>query len=383
MYEKTNTGAIKKYYAGFGRTVAVRDVPTGTGTGTLSYILPDHLGSASVVTSDAGAVISEMTYWPYGATRSGGITQTDKRYTGQQEEPGDAALGLYNYKARFYSTTLGRFLSSDPTNDGLNRYSYAANNPLRYVDPSGLTAVVGCGTGHQCETGNPEHLNRYRNAIQQEWREEGRYPGSDQAFLDWIFDRWFLPAMAERGYNGQQSADVFGLVFVDTGGLWQNGVDIIRDRNNLPEIDEFLEAHRRFGFRGADTWIGYSQGAAVAWGAVLRMWNDFGPLTTPLPRGIVLIQPPIGRTHGPDGLVNLISVVVVNGPNAGQRRGPDIPYLKDAYIDGATLLVTRECMGANSNHCAHPSVQALAVHIAHIPPPYPISVPPGVETEYP
>lgn len=38
--------------------------------------------------------------------RAGGVAQTDKLYTRQQIEPGDAALGLYNYKARFYSTVL-------------------------------------------------------------------------------------------------------------------------------------------------------------------------------------------------------------------------------------------------------------------------------------
>ncbi len=123
-------------------------MPTGSGNGTLTYILPDHLGSASVITSDAGAVISEMAYWPYGATRSGGITQTDKRYTGQQEEPGDAALGLYNYKARFYSTTLGRFVSADPVQGssagGMNRFSYALNNPLVYRDPTGMKPCKGC-----------------------------------------------------------------------------------------------------------------------------------------------------------------------------------------------------------------------------------------------
>jgi len=46
--------------------------------------------------------------------RSGGITVTDKLFTGLQDEPGDSALGLYNYKARFYSTTFGRFVSADP-----------------------------------------------------------------------------------------------------------------------------------------------------------------------------------------------------------------------------------------------------------------------------
>jgi len=91
----------------------------------------------------AGAVVATQRYWPYGATRSGGVTQTDKLYTGQQAEPGDAALGLYNYRARFYSTTLGRFVCGDPVvadaydPQAWNPYTYVRNNPLRYVDPSG------------------------------------------------------------------------------------------------------------------------------------------------------------------------------------------------------------------------------------------------------
>jgi RHS repeat-associated protein len=81
--------------------------------------------------------------------RSGAILQTDKLFTGQRDEPGDSALGLYNYNARFYSTTLGRFVSADPiTKDGLNRYTYVLNNPLKQVDPTGLSArssVAGMG----------------------------------------------------------------------------------------------------------------------------------------------------------------------------------------------------------------------------------------------
>jgi RHS repeat-associated protein len=93
------------------------------------------------VLNAAGATVSEQKYWPYGATRSGGVAQTDKLYTGQQIEPGDAALGLYNYKARFYSTTLGRFVSADSyALDHLNRYAYVLNNPLRWNDPSGNCA---------------------------------------------------------------------------------------------------------------------------------------------------------------------------------------------------------------------------------------------------
>ena len=102
-------------------------MPSGIGLGSLYYPLSDHLGSTVNVLDTNGVPVpnAKPTYWPYGATRSGGITQTDKMYTSQQIENGDTALGLYNYKARFYSTTLGRFVSADTiAKDGLNRYSY-------------------------------------------------------------------------------------------------------------------------------------------------------------------------------------------------------------------------------------------------------------------
>jgi RHS repeat-associated protein len=114
-------------------------LPTTNGAGTLLYPLTDHLGSTVGLLDTTGAVVSTQKYWPYGATRTAtGTLPTDKQYTGQQIEPGDSALGLYNYKARFYSTVLGRFVSADAlTKDTLNRYTYVLNNPLSFVDPSG------------------------------------------------------------------------------------------------------------------------------------------------------------------------------------------------------------------------------------------------------
>lgn len=52
-------------------------------------------------------------------------------------------VGLINMNARLYDPQLGRFIQADPTVQSpgnpqtLNRYSYAGNNPLTYVDPSG------------------------------------------------------------------------------------------------------------------------------------------------------------------------------------------------------------------------------------------------------
>ena len=58
----------------------------------------------------------------------------------------DTESGLDYFGARYYASSMGRFMSPDPikiTEDRvanpstLNLYSYAANNPLKYVDPDG------------------------------------------------------------------------------------------------------------------------------------------------------------------------------------------------------------------------------------------------------
>jgi RHS repeat-associated protein len=157
IYEKTNTGAVTKYYGAFGRAVAVRQVPTGTGAGTLTYLLADHLGSTVRAIDAATGAVTTAKYWPYGAPRSGAIAQTDKLYTGQQQEPlttaqtplqgATDALGTYFYHARFYSTVTGRFVSADTLAvDGLNRYAYVRNSPMNYSDPTGQ-----CILGLKCE----------------------------------------------------------------------------------------------------------------------------------------------------------------------------------------------------------------------------------------
>jgi len=115
---------------------------TGTTGNTLYYLHSDHLGSTSLTTDSAGAVVARQWYHPYGTVRAGDDLPTDIGFTGQRAESSELGSLMF-FRARFYSPLVGRFLSADtivpsPGNpQAFNRYAFVLNNPLKYIDPSG------------------------------------------------------------------------------------------------------------------------------------------------------------------------------------------------------------------------------------------------------
>jgi RHS repeat-associated protein len=124
-------------------------------------VSPNHLGSTNVVLGEDGYINQLLDYYPYGETRIENRYDTHNqtnRYTGHEH---DEETELSYMGARYYPGRAGRFISQDPvslalgdwqtvqdkTGDKLgfyienpqthNSYSYAANNPIKYVDKNG------------------------------------------------------------------------------------------------------------------------------------------------------------------------------------------------------------------------------------------------------
>jgi RHS repeat-associated protein len=154
----------------------------GAGTSDRRFLMRDAQGSIISVSNNAGVSILTYAYDEYGvSSRAEGRFQ----YTGQIWLP---EVGVYHYKARAYSPTLGRFLQTDPIGygDGLNWYAYTYNDPINHTDPTGTIVplvIAGVCAAGGCEAAAGAVLVA-GVIIQQNWQNSG----APQAMERWVQD---------------------------------------------------------------------------------------------------------------------------------------------------------------------------------------------------
>lgn len=172
---KTTGGATTVFVYNIAGQLIAEYGGTATNVGT-SYLTADSLDSTRVVTDKNQGMIARHDYIPFGEELPAGMgsrtvalgyvttDDTSQRFT-QKER--DSESGLDYFGARYYSSSQGRFTSTDPIILDRNRmsdpqilgsYFYTRGNPLRYIDPIGEEIKT---------TGSDADRKRYANDLSQ------------------------------------------------------------------------------------------------------------------------------------------------------------------------------------------------------------------------
>ncbi len=161
-------------------------------SGTLHYHL-DHLGTPRLVTDANGVKVAEHAYYPFGTEINLTPHETPEeamKFTGHERDivAGEGYTLDYMH-ARYFSASVGRFLSADPSLDiegsmrlpqKWNRYAYVGNNPLKYTDPDGKDWLAAWLLGESYRNVSTWNAIFNRDTIadvnrgRQEWAEDHR-----------------------------------------------------------------------------------------------------------------------------------------------------------------------------------------------------------------
>ncbi len=142
-------------YDAFGQLAAeYSSKAPAAGSGGRFFITQDHLGSTRLVTKQDKKFAECRDFFPFGERIASGLNgrslgcygggAVKQQFTGKERDP-ESSLDYFG--ARYYSARLGRFTGVDPANagadplvpQGWNGYAYAINNPLAFIDPTGLS----------------------------------------------------------------------------------------------------------------------------------------------------------------------------------------------------------------------------------------------------
>ncbi|MFC2143290.1 RHS repeat-associated core domain-containing protein [Candidatus Aenigmatarchaeota archaeon] len=227
----------------------------------ITYYHQDYLSSNRFSTDVDGELTSKNVQYPYGSDFSDAGTKeadTSYKFTGQEQDD-----DLYYYGARYYDPNTARFISIDPIfRPATSPYAYAANNPIKFVDPTGKNWEI--------------NHNRVRNP--EDYPSDRPYASTatEQDIRNLQYFRYGLAGsmtvlMAPVAYYGATGASLYaGARIATASGILAQGANRLRDWyarvparhaeharviNQVTGLSGHDDSKRRIAFRAWDNFV--------------------------------------------------------------------------------------------------------------------------------
>ena len=149
LQEYTSDGLpVQQYvYGGLDQPLWKRDLQ-----GDVSFFVLEGNGNVAAILDESGNVLERYSYDTFG-NRTELLGSGLDQPLGLHARPLDPETGFYNFRRRYYSPEVGRFLCEDSFGGrisnalGMNPYVFAFNDPFRFVDPFGDFSIPFIGSG--------------------------------------------------------------------------------------------------------------------------------------------------------------------------------------------------------------------------------------------
>jgi RHS repeat-associated protein len=266
----------------------------GTVDNTLYYTNDANFNVTALV-DESGTVVERYAYSPYGertvldadwSADADGLSDVDN-VLGHQGLHLDTESALYYNRNRYYSPTLGRFITRDPLGyiDGMSVYEYVGSSAVNTADPEGL---------HPRDRDPMTSLLIY---LQSEAAKLGAPSGNSNSFETFVYEE-YLKCYCEATTASEKAKEaekaIGEMSEAGEGRVWKHGYKQDASKLRQGMIEDY------------DDWHSPDRNKAgqVYWASSLFLGNPNGRLPM--------------TVESADGEVEWFKDVVWNGPNMSQ-----------------------------------------------------------------